>query len=51
LYPAIKEQMYINNITGGNMNTAVYTPEWVREDFVDFVAEKFHPTVYIAPKP
>ena len=36
--------MYINNITGGNMNTAVYTPEWVREDFVDFVAEKFHPT-------
>lgn len=36
--------MYINKFTGGNMNTAVYTPEWVREDFVDFVAEKFHPT-------
>jgi len=26
------------------MNTAAYQPEWVREDFVDFIGEKFHAT-------
>lgn len=26
------------------MNTMVYEPEWVREDFVDFIGEKLHPT-------
>lgn len=22
-----------------------YKPHWIREDFIDFIAEKFHPTL------
>lgn len=29
---------------GMNMSITAYQPEWIREDFIDFIAEKVHPT-------
>ncbi len=33
--------MYIKTLGKVNMTTRNYKPEWIREDFIDFIAEKF----------